>query len=248
MADTWSVNNFGVEIQNSKTCGIAKVKCTVSLERDADFYTWNMGLTFALIITAQAFVYAFPYFDGKRYQFLMTLALTAVAFKFTASKQIPKCNYMTFADKYMILGFVTIFARLLGEFYLEFRFQHVGCDGDSFDIVNGTEFENPCVLTDWMITIATTGTWITASIVYIAFGERWLRPAWTDVVEEDLRSWFNPLRALDATVTTISAGVTAIEHATAAVVAGPSEADHGQSSYVDGTLDIHDFEGDIKNG
>jgi len=106
--------------------------CTVyavsmALERRSSYYLWNICLPYFLLGLLALFSYAIPLTDietnlvadpSSRFNFTMTLILTAVAFKFVTSGLVPKTSYLTLLDKYALGGFFFIVIVMLKDLIL----------------------------------------------------------------------------------------------------------------------------------
>mmetsp|Transcript_12914 Transcript_12914/g.19421 ORF Transcript_12914/g.19421 Transcript_12914/m.19421 type:complete len:416 (+) Transcript_12914:283-1530(+) len=86
---------------------------TLPVRRKAGFYIWNIMIPFSLISGLTLTCFALPPEEiNDRLTIVMTMILTAVAFKFVASQGLPPISYLTFLDKYVLIMLFGMF--LLG--------------------------------------------------------------------------------------------------------------------------------------
>lgn len=73
VADAWDLHAVVAAFHNDTLNSSAKCHVQVMLQRSSDFYIWNIGFVYAIIISAQTMLLAFP-FNESRFDFSMQLA------------------------------------------------------------------------------------------------------------------------------------------------------------------------------
>jgi hypothetical protein len=75
----------------------------------------NLALLLFFNVLLSFTAYAVPAEDfSDRMEITLTLFLSAMAFKFTANQKLPPVNYLTFMDKYILLGFSLMAVQCIG--------------------------------------------------------------------------------------------------------------------------------------
>jgi len=74
---------------------------TAQVIRKCGYFIWNFVLIMMLITTLSFAPFCMEGYSG-RFKLFFTLMLTQVAFKFSASNNLPKVSYLTYLDKYVI--------------------------------------------------------------------------------------------------------------------------------------------------
>jgi len=108
----------------------------LKLERRSSYYLWNICVPYFLLGLLSLTAYAIPMTDGNpndRFSLMMTLILTAVAFKFVTSGLVPKTSYLTLLDKYALFGFFFLVIVMIKDFVLGLLIQF---SSESFADVN----------------------------------------------------------------------------------------------------------------
>ena len=89
------------------------------IQRKHKFYMINIFLLMFIITLLSLGSFAVKVSDaGDRLNICLTLTLTAVAFKFTASTNLPPVSYLTLLDHYIVTSFIYMFAVSLYHFIL----------------------------------------------------------------------------------------------------------------------------------
>lgn len=89
------------------------------LTRVPIFYLYNIVLLTYLLVLVALSVCAIDVFDfTSRLSILITVLLTAVAFKFVINTWVPSISYLTLLDKYIIVSFLFIALIVLESFVL----------------------------------------------------------------------------------------------------------------------------------
>ena len=82
-------------------------------QRRAAYYMWNIALPNFLLSVLVFTSFAIAEEDlADRLSVTLTLVLTSVAFKYMVAQELPRINYLTLLDKYVLLSFV--FLALVG--------------------------------------------------------------------------------------------------------------------------------------
>lgn len=96
---------------------------------------------------------------------LLTLLLTAVAFKFVANSWTPTVPYLTLLDKYMVFSFTALFANIIISFCMSI------IDVDQAEDLN------------YIFTVCSCGVWVLLHVgIIVCTRFKWLTPSW-DYVE-----------------------------------------------------------------
>ncbi|KAL6043632.1 hypothetical protein QOT17_023780 [Balamuthia mandrillaris] len=91
----------------------------IRLQRFSSYYVFNVGAVMALLVSMCFYTSAIP-LDAlpDRMSITLTLILTVVAFKYSVSDNLPKINYMTLLDKYVLVSFLFLYAMGLENFLI----------------------------------------------------------------------------------------------------------------------------------
>ena len=130
----WILHDVVASVETETEASTYKIE--LKLERRSSYYLWNICLPYFLLGLLSLAAYAIPMVDGNpsdRFGFMMTLILTAVAFKFVTSGLVPKTSYLTLLDKYALLGFFFLVIVLIKDFVLALVIQF---SSESFADVN----------------------------------------------------------------------------------------------------------------
>ena len=85
------------------------VASRIRAERKPGYWVFNVLLMQFIIVTLNFSIFAFSYESlGDRLGIVMTLVLTAVAFKLLLAEQLPDVSYMTILDKYVVMGIILL--------------------------------------------------------------------------------------------------------------------------------------------
>ncbi|GBG26546.1 Hypothetical Protein FCC1311_027672 [Hondaea fermentalgiana] len=180
VADMWDLKDVQLQVVNDSQAWSSSAHFQIFLQRSSDYFLWNIGFVYALIIGAQACLIAFPY-NEARFDFAMALALTSVAFLFVSSAMVPKTSYLTRLDQYFLLGLVLLALRFLADTIMQFAFEvPVGEEGYRGEC-DFTDDEIGICRVDEFVTIALSGAWLFSSLVFLAFGKIVFRPSWDAV-------------------------------------------------------------------
>ena len=184
VADAWDLKDLVTHAINDSKNKSSIVHFQVFMEREAEYYFWNIAMVYFIIIFLKSVIVAFPYTEA-RFDFAMTLALTTVAFMFVTTTMVPKTSYLTFMDKYMLIGLFLLFTRFLVDLGIILGFERTlpfgeeGIRGSC--AVQGVEGPlNACVV-DYVATILLGSIWLTYSIYFAIVTflfQEWVRPSW----------------------------------------------------------------------
>lgn len=144
----------------------------VRVERRPSYYFGNVIIPNFLIVLGCFTSYAVPMDDvADRLSVTVTLMLTAVAFRYVVEEMLPKVNYLTLMDYYLLAGFIAVTA-LMAENAL--------AGWDIFDDNWKTAFE-------WTSGIIFLGIWgfIHFIAVLCAWSPSFLRKTWEQMDKED---------------------------------------------------------------
>jgi hypothetical protein len=87
-----------------------RIELQIFIERRPSFFLYNVVLPLAIICGLVLTNFALPIEElGGRLQGVLTLLLTAIAFKFVVTSYIPKLPYLTLLDKYILCSYLLIF-------------------------------------------------------------------------------------------------------------------------------------------
>jgi len=135
----------------------------VSVERRVQYYWWNIILIlFLLVMISFTTVALSPSNIGDRQGFTLTLILTAVAYKYVIAQQLPKVNYLTTLDKYVVISFLIIGLGAVENFVLAFVAQNHASLARRIDII---------------YTSVLAGFWILMHIFFLC-SSKYLRQSW----------------------------------------------------------------------
>lgn len=97
----------------------------ISFERKTDYYLSNILLPYFFIGLVSFGVYSIPLAEdpSSRINFMITIILTAIAFKFVTSGLVPKTSYLTLLDKYITAGFLLFTVTLAKDAALALAIQ-----------------------------------------------------------------------------------------------------------------------------
>lgn len=108
------------------TDGVPAFHFHMRLERDPRYYMSNVVVPLAVITGLVMIAFALPIEDlNDRMSVVLTLLLTAVAFKYVVSSYLPKVTYLTLLDKYILSSLILIFCTAA-----ENAFVYLGREGD----------------------------------------------------------------------------------------------------------------------
>mmetsp|Transcript_22890 Transcript_22890/g.36751 ORF Transcript_22890/g.36751 Transcript_22890/m.36751 type:complete len:449 (+) Transcript_22890:30-1376(+) len=87
----------------------------MKVERKYENYIWKIYLTAFITTASTLFCWSMDPVDdlSDRLGFVVTLLLTAVAFQFVVSTELPKLPYLTLLDEYIVLSFVFLFLVMI---------------------------------------------------------------------------------------------------------------------------------------
>ena len=115
----------------------------LKIERNYGMYFWTIYLMAFVSTAATLFAFSMdPVNDlSDRFGHVVTLILTAVAFQFVVSTELPKLPYLTLLDEYIIMSFIFLFIVMMlvaiipmtGDRYDDFD------PGDPDNIINKTD-------------------------------------------------------------------------------------------------------------
>jgi hypothetical protein len=139
------------------------------LERKSSFHLLNICTPYFFIGLTACGTYGIPMTSGDptgRFSFMITILLTAIAFKFVTSGLVPKTSYLTLLDKYALCGFVFLNVMLLKDFIVALAIQ----SGQDFNVINKA---------DIIVTSVCAVSWILIhSLLFVAARRRWLHLSW----------------------------------------------------------------------
>jgi len=106
----------------------------VVAKRRHGYYSWNVFLP-TLLLTAMAIsTFAVPATDvADRLSVILTLVLTAVAFKFVVSQSLPNIPYNTFLDWYVLISFLLLMLIVIDVSVVGFLIPHAPDAADTID-------------------------------------------------------------------------------------------------------------------
>ncbi len=201
LADTFQLKHCFAEIENDECSSSSQVSIDMLLERRAGFYLRNFIFVYFLIILTQTTMLVFP-FNQSRFEFALALSLTSVAFQFVTTTQVPKSAYLTSLDTYMILGFILVAFRFLGDILMQTLFELP--TGENTTCTKIDSQETVCDV-DFVFTMALSGIWTLGSLAYMIFGKSLLQSPWRKLMRVDGKT-------IATTQETIGAGsITVIE-------------------------------------
>ena len=185
VADAWDLKDLVTHALNDDKNKSSIVHFQVFLEREAEYYFWNIAMVYFIIIFLKVVLVAFPYTEG-RFDFAMTLALTTVAFMFVTTTMVPKTSYLTFLDKYMLVGLLLLAVRFMIDLGIILGLERELPFGDE-GIRKSCEDENinsfgvsPCAI-DYTATALLAAIWLLYSFYVIGctfLFQEWVRPSW----------------------------------------------------------------------
>jgi len=202
LADTWDLHCVRINIERSDSNNQINAYASLSskanlfmyIQREPEYYTYNISLMLFFIVSLQNWIINFP-FDESRFEFALNLVLTQIAFRFVISAIVPRTSYLMYLDKYMQIGFVLLVLRFIIDWGLilafpipsvaagdDFRCGWSVADGKLFDL---RSMPSICV-GDFYTTLVLFGFWTLGSIFFL-FPQNWRR-GWStveDAVEED---------------------------------------------------------------
>lgn len=114
----WMIHEPKFEIIKKKIGPItqySQINLSIKLQRIPKAYFWRM-LLFLILLTAMSlisFSIDILISGADRISFLIVLLLTAVAYQFAISNDLPTVSYLTLMDKYILQTFFFIFAMLI---------------------------------------------------------------------------------------------------------------------------------------
>merc|ERR1711862_8257 len=87
------------------------------IQREHEYYTFNISITIFLIIILQNWLPNFPY-NSTRYNFALTLVLTLITFRFVTQSLIPLTSYLKYLEKYILVAFALLMFRFCTDYLL----------------------------------------------------------------------------------------------------------------------------------
>eukprot|EP01106_Pelomyxa_sp_JSP_P014340 TRINITY_DN453_c0_g1_i5.p1 TRINITY_DN453_c0_g1~~TRINITY_DN453_c0_g1_i5.p1 ORF type:complete len:380 (+),score=86.62 TRINITY_DN453_c0_g1_i5:71-1141(+) len=94
----------------SQIVGEQKMEVLGRAERLSEYFMWNVVFVLFLIVAMSFLTFVIPADNGTdRFGLNLTLVLTSITFKFTIAGYLPKTTYLTLLDKYVLVGFITLF-------------------------------------------------------------------------------------------------------------------------------------------
>jgi len=114
----WNIPQNPLDVQIlTESKDFAKCNLRCKIERQPQFYIWNVLLMLSLIVIMSYSSFVFPPTDlSSRLNVTLTLVLVAVAFKFVVADSLPKIAYQTYLDKYTLSAFINLFLVCLQNF------------------------------------------------------------------------------------------------------------------------------------
>lgn len=98
---------------------MSSIQVFVVLQRKPMYYIWNICLPMALLTLMSSAGVSIPVCDvSDRLGVQLTLVLTAVAYKFIASQDIPNVAYLTLLDFHVLVCFLSLFANVVESIVL----------------------------------------------------------------------------------------------------------------------------------
>mmetsp|Transcript_16739 Transcript_16739/g.24746 ORF Transcript_16739/g.24746 Transcript_16739/m.24746 type:complete len:477 (+) Transcript_16739:258-1688(+) len=119
LADLWDLERIRMRIQADEENMNSKATIFLYVQREHEYYTFNISLMLFMIVSLQTWIPNFPY-NESRYDFALQLVLTQIAFRFVTQNLIPLTSYLMYLDKFMLLGFALLFVRFIVDFCLPF--------------------------------------------------------------------------------------------------------------------------------
>eukprot|EP01137_Pigoraptor_chileana_P013020 Opistho-2@66014 len=144
------------------------------VERLSKFYTVNIAMFMFLIALSAGSVVALPpdaFTD--RQSITLTLMLTAVAFKYIVTQQLPPVSYTTYMDRYILASFLLIVVVLVENLILVLL-------GETQAGVLSEEQQKTW---DRSFIGIVTGLWLVLHGAYMFIPEQKLRLDWTEIEE-----------------------------------------------------------------
>jgi len=182
LADAWDLNRIRLKIEDDEVELSSKASILLYIQREHEYYTFNISITLFLIIILQNWLPNFPY-TSSRYNFALTLVLTLVAFRFVIQNLIPLTSYLKCIEKYMLVAFILLVFRFITDFLLilihdmpsDPDFEH--CGAEIFTFFGGDHSNLPLIcVRDLQMTIFLTILWISSTIVFLIpqiWRQRW---------------------------------------------------------------------------
>jgi len=180
VADLWDLHDTQVQLLNDDVNCSSSAHFQIFLQRASRYFVVNIAFVYFLIISAQTCMVIFAY-NESRIEFAMALALTSVAFLFVSSTLVPKTSYLSYLDKYFILGLVLLAGRFAADTVMQLSLEiPVGPEGYKGDCDAIPDVVNICNA-DAIVTAVLSLSWFAASFVFICLGGRLLRPSWYEM-------------------------------------------------------------------
>lgn len=174
MRDTWHLHDATLDIKLNVEALSSNATISIFLQRESKYFVVNTGFIFFLIMISQACLVVFPY-NQSRLDFIITLILTAVAFKFVVQYQIPNTHYLMSLDRYMVFGFCELGLRFfIDTCMLGFLDKPVGRGGYREECDSE---QSICTIDKWA-TAVLSSIWLLVSFLYLVCGDCLLRPSW----------------------------------------------------------------------
>ena len=104
--------------QSAKGESYASIAVQIDVGRRSAYHVWNVGLVMTAIVSLAPLGYKIDAVTayGERLAHLMTLVLTAVAFKLVIQDRLPEVSYLTAMDKYFMACFGFLASLALSAF------------------------------------------------------------------------------------------------------------------------------------
>lgn len=163
------IKGFYVNQQGS-TIGMELLGTAILAERVPWFYGFNFTIViFFIVATNICLLSISPEEAADRNSLTLTLLLTLVAFKFVLMQGVPKLTYMTYMDKYVMLGFLFIMIAIAENAILVIDSLAEVVDPVEFDII----FQGVYIVS-WVL--------VHVIIVFCMLFPNVLRTGWADVL------------------------------------------------------------------
>jgi len=123
------IEQFGIQ-RHEKHCGPTSLEIRFRLQRIPKFYIYQIIIPLFLIVSLGFLSSTINFVDiADRLSIILTLLLTAVAFKYMVAEYLPRVPYVTILDKYVTTGFVMLFISATEIGLMKFIHNH---GGDSY--------------------------------------------------------------------------------------------------------------------
>ena len=187
VADSWDLRRLETHCLNDEVNKSATVHFQVFLDREHRYFYWNVAVVYFLIISMMTVLVAFPYSEA-RFDFSLTLALTTVAFKWVTSELVPKTSYLTYLDKFMLIGLGLLLLRVFADFTLQLSYVDILPKGDNAERIKcdeTNELSSGMTVCDVDIacTVVLSSLWVISFMVMTLFTlfPNIIRPKWNNL-------------------------------------------------------------------